>query len=48
MWLVRFCQGASTAILIGKPEGRRPLGRLRLNGRTILKTILNGIGFEGG
>jgi hypothetical protein len=26
-------------ILVGNPEGKRPLGRLRIGGRTILKCI---------
>jgi hypothetical protein len=31
-------------ILIGKPEGKKPLGRPRIDGRIILKWILKGIG----
>jgi hypothetical protein len=27
-------------ILVGEPEGRKPLGRPRLGGRTVLKWIL--------
>jgi hypothetical protein len=30
----------ASRILVGKPEGRRPLGRPRLGGWTILKWIL--------
>jgi hypothetical protein len=29
----------SSLIVVGKPEGRRPLGRPRLDGRIILKLI---------
>jgi hypothetical protein len=34
-------------ILVGKPEGKRPLGRPRLSGRIILKWKLERIGVTG-
>jgi hypothetical protein len=34
-------------VFVEKPEGRRPLGRLRRNGRIILKLIFREAGWEG-
>jgi hypothetical protein len=34
-------------ILLGKPGGKRPLGRQGVGGWTVLKWILDGMGWDG-
>lgn len=34
-----MCGGGECRLLVGKPEGKRPLGRLGMNGRMMLKYV---------
>jgi hypothetical protein len=46
--IVLYCEmKIEYTILFAKPEGKRPLRRRSVNGRTLLKSILKGIGCEG-
>ena len=37
--LCGMCGGGECTVLVGKPEGKRPLGRLEMDGRIMLKCI---------
>ena len=37
--LCGMCGGVECTVLVGKPEGKRPLGRLGMDGRIMLKCI---------